>query len=181
MTFVDWVIVLVIAGCVVGGLVQGFFRTACSLAGLIAGLVLAAWNYRRLAEFVLPWIRVEAVADAIAFFVIAVLVMAVAALVGSVLAHLLRWIGLGCLDRLAGAVLGFFQGVVLVTLTILVTVAFFPRAQWLTESRLPRQFFGALHLSTQMTPAELAERVRDGLRLLERESPPWMHPGQGVS
>jgi membrane protein required for colicin V production len=181
MTFVDWAIVLVIAGCMVGGLVQGFLRTACSLAGLIAGLVLAAWNYRRLADFLLPWIRVEAVADAITFFVTAVVVMAVAAFMGGVLARFLKWIGLGCLDRMAGAVLGFFQGVVLVTLTILVTVAFFPRAQWLTESRLPREFFDALHLSTQMTPAELAERVRDGLRLLERESPPWMHPGQGLS
>jgi hypothetical protein len=62
---------------------------------------------------------------------------------------------------------------------ILVTVAFFPKAHWLTEAKLPRMFFGACHLSTQMSPAELAERVRHGLKTLEEESPRWMHPKNG--
>ena len=38
MTWVDWVILAVLAGATFGGLAQGFFRTACSLAGLIFGL-----------------------------------------------------------------------------------------------------------------------------------------------
>jgi membrane protein required for colicin V production len=80
---------------------------------------------------------------------------------------------------LAGAVLGFFQGILLVTLCILVTVAFFPQAGWLTQSRLPKEFFGACHLGTHITPAELAERVRQGFRTLELESPKWMHPNNG--
>ena len=181
MTIVDWAIVIVMVGSVAGGLAQGFFRTAFSLAGLIAGLSLAAWNYRRLAEMLQPWVRANAAVNAIAFLLIALLVMAIAAFIGTVLAHFFRWIGLGCLDRMAGAVLGFFQGVVLVTLTILVTVAFFLQARSLTESRLPRQFFGALHVTAKMTPAGLAERVRHGLRLLEQESPSWMHSNQGPS
>jgi hypothetical protein len=40
-------------------------------------------------------------------------------------------------------------------------------------------FFGACHLSAQMSPAELAERVRQGLRFVEEESPQWLHPGNG--
>jgi hypothetical protein len=66
-----------------------------------------------------------------------------------------------------------------VTLCILVTVAFFPKADWLTQSRLPRQFFEACHISTHVTPQELAERVRQGLRTLELESPHWLHPNGG--
>ena len=181
MTWVDWAIAIVIAGCTVGGLTQGFFRSACSLIGLIFGLSLAAWNYPRVAAFLLPVARIPAVADTVAFFLIALLTMALANLAGTVLARVFKWIGLGCLDMLAGAVLGFFQGVVLVTLIILVTVAFFPRAQWLAESRLPRQFFGALHVTAKMTPAGLAERVRHGLRLLEQDSPAWMHSNPGPS
>jgi hypothetical protein len=65
----------------------------------------------------------------------------------------------------------------LVTLCILVAVAFFPQAHWLVESSLPRLFFGACHLSTHMSPAELAERVRAGLKILEQDSPMWLHPG----
>lgn len=181
MTWIDWAIVIVIAGCTVGGLTQGFFRSACSLVGLIFGFSLAAWNYGKLAVFLLPLVRIRAVADTIAFFFIALVVMALASLAGTVLARVFKWIGLGCLDMLAGAVLGFMQGVVLVTLVILVTVAFFPQARWLTDSRLPRSFFGALNVTAQVTPAELAERVRQGLRLLEQETPFWMHSNQGPS
>jgi membrane protein required for colicin V production len=180
MTWLDWAIVIVLAASVIGGFAQGFFRTACSLVGLILGLSLAAWNYRRIAAVLLPAVRVPAIADAIGFFLIALVVMALANLAGNFLGKALNWLGLGCLDMIAGAVLGFFQGVVLVTIILMVIVAFFPRQPWLTRSELPRQFFGALHLSTQMSPAELANKVRQGLRMLEEESPEWMHPRRGA-
>lgn len=178
MTLVDWIIVAVLVGSVLGGLAQGFLRSVFALGGLVLGLALAAWNYGRAAALVKPIVHSEEVANAIGFLLIAVLVMVVAGLTGSILSRLLHKIGLGCLDRLAGAVFGFFQGVLLVTLGILVTIAFFPKAQWLTESRLPRYFFGACHLSTNVTPATLAQRIRSELNHLETESPSWMHPGR---
>jgi hypothetical protein len=66
-----------------------------------------------------------------------------------------------------------------VTFCILIIVAFFPEERWLAEARLPRMFFGACHLSSHMTPTELGDRVRQGLRTLEIESPEWMHPNNG--
>jgi membrane protein required for colicin V production len=179
MTWVDWAIVFGLLASVLAGLFQGFFRTAFSLVGLLFGLSLAAWNYGRVALIVLPMVRIEPIADTIAFFLIAILVLVFFNVIGNLLGKALDWMGLGCLDMVGGAVLGFFQGILLVTLCILVTVAFFPKAEWLTESRLPREFFGACHVSTRMTPEELAERVRQGLRTLELESPSWMHPSNG--
>jgi hypothetical protein len=38
MTWVDWAIVIVLAGSVIGGLSQGLFRSVCSLCGLVFGL-----------------------------------------------------------------------------------------------------------------------------------------------
>ena len=178
MTLVDWIIVVVVAGAVLGGIARGFFRSACSLAGLVLGLALASWNYWRGAAILKPLVKSVEVANAIAFLVIAFLVMAVAAILGSLLAKMFEKVGLGCLDRLAGAVFGFVEGMVFVTLCLLVTVAFFPQTQWLTEARLPRYFFGALHVSTRVTPARLADRVRKELHTLESESPEWMHEGQ---
>jgi membrane protein required for colicin V production len=180
MTWVDWAIVIVLAASVAGGLAQGFFRTACSLIGLILGLSLAAWNYAHVARILLPLVRIAPVANAIAFFLIALLVMALANIVGIVLSKALQQIGLGCLDIIGGGVLGFFQGVILITLGILVAVAFFPQSQWLAESRMAKQFIGACHISMKMSPEELAEKVRYGLRLLEQDSPAWMHPGSGA-
>jgi ABC-type amino acid transport system permease subunit len=67
----------------------------------------------------------------------------------------------------------------MVTLIILVVVVFFPQAHWLAEARLPKFFFGVCHLSARVSPAELAERVRNGLQILEQHAPQWMHPGAG--
>jgi len=148
------------------------------LGGLFLGLVLAAWNYPRIAAMVMPLVRIEAVADAIGFLLIALVVMGIASAIGNMLSKTLHYMGLGCLDRLAGGAFGFFQGALLVTLCILVAVAFFPQAHWLVEAKLPKMFFGACHLTTHMSPAELAERVREGLKTLEQESPQWLRPGK---
>jgi membrane protein required for colicin V production len=176
MELVDWAIVLVMTLAVLGGLNQGFFRSFFALGGLLLGLVLAAWNYGLIAAVLLPVVHVEAVANAAGAALIALFVMGVAGFAGSVLARTLHSMGLGCLDKIAGAIFGFFQGMLLVTLFILVTVAFFPRAHWLAEARLPRLFFGTCHLSTRMSPADLAARVQERLKVLEQEAPQWMHP-----
>jgi membrane protein required for colicin V production len=177
MTLVDWAVVIIMLAAVLAGLAQGFFRSVCSLGGLVLGLAVAAWNYARLAAVFLPLFRIPAVADTIAFLLIALLVMALISLIGNLLAKAFKMVGLGWLDGIAGAVFGFFQGVVLVVVFILVIVAFFPQEQWLADSSLPRMFFGALHVSTHMTPSELSARVRTGLHSIEAQSPQWMHPG----
>jgi len=175
MTLVDWAVVIIMASAIIAGFAQGFFRSVCSLGGLVLGLAIAAWNYHRLTEVFLPIVRVAAVANTIAFLLIALVVMLLAGLVGNLLAKAFKTIGLGWLDGIAGGIFGFFQGTVLVIVFILVIVAFFPQEQWLAESTLPRMFFGALHVSTHMTPSELSERVRSGLHAVEEESERLLH------
>ena len=175
MTLVDWVVVIIMLSGVIAGFAQGFFRSVCALGGLVIGLSVAAWNYERLAQIFLPVFRVSAVANTVAFLCIALVIMGLIALIGNMLAKAFKTIGLGWLDGIAGGIFGFFQGVVLVIVFILVIVAFFPQEQWLAESNLPRMFFGALHVSTHMTPSELSSRVRDGLRAVEDESERLLH------
>ncbi|MGA8741131.1 MAG: CvpA family protein [Terracidiphilus sp.] len=175
MTLVDWIIVVVLAAAVLGGIARGFFRSAFSLAGLILGLALAAWNYWRFAALMKPLIHSVEAANAIAFLVIALAVMAIASILGSLLAKMFEKVGLGCLDRLAGGVFGFVEGMVFVMVCILVTVAFFPQTVWLTDARLPRYFFGALHVSIRVTPSRLSDRVRQELYTLESESQNLIH------
>lgn len=179
LTLVDWIMIAVLAGAVLGGIARGFFRSAFSLAGLITGLALASWNYWRVAVLLKPIVHSVEAANAIAFLFIALLVMLVAAILGVVLAKVFEKVGLGCLDRLAGGLFGFLEGLVLVMVCILVTVAFFPRTHWLTEARLPRYFFGALHVSTHVTPSRLGDQLRKELETLEGEAPAWMHEEKG--
>jgi len=181
MAWVDWVIVGVLVLATLGGLAQGFLRSICSLVGLVLGLLLASWNYQHLAVLFKPIIPVEAIDNVIGFLLIALIVMALANAAGGIASKTIRWMGLGCLDKLGGAVVGFAQGAVLVTVAILVTVAFYPGQHWLAEAKLPQRFVGALHLSTRMSPGQLGDRVRTGLMQLEHASPEWMHPGNGGS
>ena len=175
LTLVDWIIVIILAGSVLTGLARGFFRSVFSLIGLLAGVALASWNYWRLAAILKRFVHSVEIADVVAFLIIAGIVMIAAAILGSLLAKLFEKVGLGCLDRLAGGIFGFAQGLVFVTICILVTVAFFPQTAWLTEARLPRYFFGALHVSIQVTPSRLGERVRKELSTLETKSQQWIN------
>jgi membrane protein required for colicin V production len=126
-----------------------------------------------------PFVKVVEIADAIGFLVIAILVMVVAGFIGAVLSKTFQKIGLGWLDSLVGGAFGLLQGVLLITIIILVAVAFFPDTHWLADAKLPKHFFGALHLSTRVSPDELGARVRLGLKLLQEETPEWMHSHTG--
>jgi membrane protein required for colicin V production len=179
MSWVDWVIVLVIVLTVLDGLRHGFLRSICSLAGLVLGLALAVWNYGRLGKLIMFSVRFETVANTIAFLLIAVFVMGVASMGGKILSKTLHATGLGCLDKLAGGVFGFIQGSLQVMIVILVVLAFYPHARWMADAKLPRLFFGACHMTARMSPEELATQIRHGLSIMEDETPDWMHPGRG--
>jgi membrane protein required for colicin V production len=181
MTWIDWAILVIMLGATIGGLVQGFLRTACSLIGLFLGLSIASWNYKIVANTMMPLIRSEATANIVSFIVIAVLVMAICNLLGNMLAKTMEWMGLGCLDMLLGGVAGFVQGFLIITIFLIGIVAFFPKTDWMAGARLPPLFFGACHLSSRVTPSDLADKVAEGLRTLEIETKSLLQQKNGVS
>lgn len=181
MDWVDWIVLAVLAGSVFAGMVQGFFRTVCSLLGLILGVLLASWNYAALAGDWKQTIPSEAVANALAFFVIAASVLLLGNLCGMLFQKIFHWMGLGCLDTLGGAVAGLVQGALLVMAAILVTVAFFPQTQWLTRAQFPQIFFRSFHGSANMSPDAISGRVREDMKLLQRTMPRWLHENNGGS
>jgi membrane protein required for colicin V production len=181
MTWIDWAIIVVLVGATIGGLVQGFLRTACSLVGLLLGISIASWNYHIVANTLQPLIHSEAISNIIGFLLIAMLVMAVCNILGNLLAKTMEWMGLGCVDMILGGVAGFVQGFLLVTLLLIGIVAFFPKTDWLAGSRLPPAFFGACHLSTHITPSELGEKITEGVRTLELETKSLLQQKNGVS
>jgi membrane protein required for colicin V production len=181
MTWIDWAILVILLGALIGGLVQGFLRTACSLVGLLLGLSIASWNYRAIASSLLPLIHSEATSNIVSFILIAVLVMMVCNILGNMLAKTMEWMGLGCLDMILGGLLGFLQGFALITISLLAIVAFFPKTEWMAQAKLPPLFFGACRASTHITPAELGDRVTEGLRTLEIETKRLLQQKNGVS
>jgi len=176
MAPIDGVIAAVLVLSVVTAARNGFFIETFSLAGVILGLLIASWNFQKPMPWLLRFIHTPPIAEAVAFLVIALLVMIAASLVG----RLLRWsvhsIGLGWLDWLVGAAFGFLKGCVLVTLGVIALAAFLPHNGWLDHSELAHYFLAAAHTTATVTPNQLGERIRDGVKIIRDAQPDWLKP-----
>jgi membrane protein required for colicin V production len=180
MNLADLLIIVLLAVSVVSAFAKGFFVEVCSLVGVILGLFIAAANYAGFAPWILLVVRSHAAANLIAFLLIVLLVMVVASLAGRLLRGLFRGVGLGIVDRLLGAAFGLVEGCVVVTLVLMGIVAFLPRQDWLSGSRLAPVFLTAAHGGSQVVPFALGEEIRQGLEALRMAQPGWLKPSSEI-
>jgi membrane protein required for colicin V production len=176
MALIDWIIVVVLVVSVVSAAKNGFFLEVFSLAGVVAGLWIASWNYQRVLPWVTRWIHSLPAAEALSFLVIALGVMIAAGLLGRAIRWSVHSIGLGWADWFVGAVFGFLKGCALVTLAVLTIAAFLPKAEWFQKSRLAPYFLSAAHQASIVTPYELGERIRQGVVIIRNAQPQWLKP-----
>ena len=59
MTLADWIICAVVLLNVVTAAMQGFFSEALTMAGLVVGYIVAAWQYRSLAQWFAKFLKNE--------------------------------------------------------------------------------------------------------------------------
>ncbi len=180
MNLADLLIVIVLVVSVISAFVKGFFVEVFSLAGVILGLFVAAANYGGFAVWILRVVHNREAANLIAFLLIVLVVMVVASLAGRLLRGLFRTVGLGIIDRLLGAVFGLVEGCVMVTLVLMGIVAFLPRQDWLSNSRLAPVFLTAAHGGSHVVPFALGEEIRQGLQALRMAQPNWLKPTSEV-
>ena len=176
MALVDWIILVVLLISVLSAARNGFFLEIFSLAGVIAGLWIASWNYGRLLPWITQWIHSLAAAEALSFLLVALVVMIAAGILGRAIRWSVHSIGLGWADRFVGAVFGFFKGYALVTLAILTIAAFLPKATWFQQSLLAPYFLSAAHEASIVTPYEFGERIRQGVATIRNAQSQWLKP-----
>jgi len=181
MALIDWLILVVLIVSVLSAAKNGFFLEVFSLAGVVAGLLIASWNYQRLLPWVSRWLYSYPAAEALSFVLVALGVMLVAGLLGRAIRWSVHSIGLGWADRFVGAIFGFFKGCALVTLVVLVVAAFLPQARWFRQSRLAPYFLNAAHQISVITPNELGERIRQGVVIIRNAQPDWLKPSAVAS
>jgi membrane protein required for colicin V production len=176
MALVDWLIVVIVLVSVLSAAKNGFFLEVFSLGGVIAGLLIASWNYQRLLPWVAQWVHSLPAAEALSFLSIALGVMLLAGIAGRIIRWSVQSIGLGWADRFIGAVFGLLKGCALVTLAALVVAAFLPQATWFQKSLLAPYFLTAAHRVSVVTPYELGERIRQGVVIIRNAQPAWLKP-----
>jgi membrane protein required for colicin V production len=153
MNWLDIVLIIILAGAALGGLIIGLIAAAFSLAGIIAGIVLAGHYYLPLSQH-LDFLSSESVAQVVAFIIILVGVMLVAA----ALALMLRWVAklakLGWIDRLGGAVLGLITGSLLCAAVLALWIKFAGAGATITGSVLASVLLDGFPIILGLLPAE---------------------------
>jgi len=162
----DWVIVLIVLLSVLQAIAQGFFYEFFSLAGVIAGYLLAAWEYPRVAAWYTHYVNSQWAADIAGFFTIFVVVVLLAGVIGRIARWAVHGVGLRWFDRLLGAVFGFVRGAAICTVVVLALAAFAPQWGWLQQSRLSPFLLVSGRALVWAAPADLRQRFREGWELL---------------
>ena len=169
----DWFLVAIVVYSTVVAFVRGFFREVFSLVGLVAGILLASWNYpligNRLAQWI-PW----PTAQIVSFLVIAILVMVLCGIAGKLLHSTAKTIGLGFFDRLLGGIFGAVRGCLLGVAVLMAAAAFLPHAKYIRDSALSGYFLDGAHAVSFVVPTNLQQHIREGVITLKHNTPDWI-------
>jgi membrane protein required for colicin V production len=175
-TVFDWFLLLIVVVSTIAAFQKGIIRVLLSLGGLIAGIMIASWNYETLAVSLERSIHNLGLAEVIAFLVILALVLVLFSFVARALSKTIQAIGLGFVDRLLGAAFGFARGLLLGIVAMMVAAAFFPEASWLENSALSPYFLDGVHAVSFVVPAHFQEQISIGARYLLHETPELFRP-----
>ena len=168
MTAADWLIVAVVVLSMAGAAIQGFFAEALSMAGLVIGYIVAAWQYQRVADWFAPHLKSVWLGEIGGFFLIFFAVVILAGIIGQVAHWMIKKAGLTAIDRLLGGVLGLLRGALVVAVVLTSMAAFAPAARWLAGSELAPYFLVGGRAAIWLAPSELRNRFYQGLDYLRR-------------
>jgi membrane protein required for colicin V production len=169
LTATDWCIVAVIVLSTAEAASAGFFQEMFGIAGLVFGYLLAAWQYRPLAQRFAPYLSSPWFGDMIAFLAILIAVMILAGIAGRITRWLIKEAGLSFVDRLLGGALGLLRGCLTVAVVLMGMAAFNPASKWLEGSGFAPYFLVVGRGAIWVAPSELRARFYQGLDLLRQE------------
>jgi membrane protein required for colicin V production len=174
LNYFDWFLIAVLAWSTILAFMRGLLLELFALGGLVAGILLASWNYPRLAAILGHVITAKTVANVVAFLLIAVGVMVVCAVVGKALHHTASAVGLGFFDRLFGAVFGYLRGCLLCVAILMAVTAFLPPTATVSKSSLTPYFLAGAHAVSFVVPHDLRQLILHGATELKHTAPDWI-------
>ena len=174
MNLFDWFLIAVLACSTIFAFVRGLLLEFFALGGLIAGILLASWNYHSFAPLLSRLITNPSIADVVAFLFIAIGVMILCTIAGKVLNRTADAIGLCFFNRLLGAVFGFARGGLICVAIMMAAAAFLPPSPWITNSRLAPYFLAGAHAVSFVVPHDLQQLILDGAKELKHNAPDWI-------
>src|SRR5260370_31640126 len=136
MNLFDCFLIAMLAYSTIMAFLRGIILELFSLGGLIAGILLASWNYKHIAIIIGHLITTRATAEIVAFLLIIIGVMVLSTLLGKALNRTAHAIGLGFFDRLLGALFGLVRGCLFGVAILRAIAACLPHSTGIANARL---------------------------------------------
>ena len=179
LSILDWALLVFVLLSILQAIAQGFFYELFSLAGVIAGYLIAAWEYPRLAVWYARFVNSPWAADIAGFFTIFLAVILLAGIAGRIARWAVHGVGLSWFDRALGGLFGLVRGLAVSTVVVLALAAFAPQWGWLQQSRFAPFLLVTGRALVWAAPAELRERFHQGWDLLRTVPEHVSMPGAG--
>jgi membrane protein required for colicin V production len=142
----DWAMAVVFALAAIWGLRAGLIDAVLTVAGVYIALLLSSQFAYRLVNFFTDEIDSRALATAIGYVVIFVVVFVAARLVGLVLRQFVKFLMMGWVDRLGGLAFGMVAGLLLCSALVAVATRFVYDPETLTPiASEEKEFRNRLH------------------------------------
>jgi len=163
LSLLDLLLAVIVGGSVVFGFLAGFARAGVSFLAAIAGVLFGFWFYGIPADFIHRYVGSQTFSNIFGFLTVFFVCVLMGALIGKLLARLLKWTGLSWLDRMMGAGFGLVRGVVAAVAFVSILLAFTPKPvpNWMTGSMLLPYAIDASNMVATLAPRALKNSVRE--------------------
>ncbi len=155
MSWLDIVILVILALATLGGFFVGLIRTVIPLAGLILGIILAGRLYTPVSAW-FSFVHSDSGAKAIAFILIFAVVLVIAALVAWGLSKAIEAVRLGWMNRVLGAAFGLFFGAIFISAILALWVKFFGANSAMSGSALASFLVDRFGLVLALLPGDFS-------------------------
>ena len=158
MSWLDFLIVGVIALSALISLIRGFVKESISLLSWIAAGIVAFRYFSAMAELLEPYLADPTIRSMAAFAVLFISTLIIGAIINFIMSQLVSKTGLSGTDKALGVVFGGARGVLIVTMVVLLaSLTPMPEAQWWQDSAMVGFFQQLAEWVKGIIPADAVE------------------------
>lgn len=158
MSWLDLVILGIIALSALISLIRGFVKESISLLSWIAAGIVAFRYFSAMAELLEPYLADPTIRSMAAFAVLFISTLIIGAIINFIMSQLVSKTGLSGTDKALGVVFGGARGVLIVTMVVLLaSLTPMPEAQWWQDSAMVGFFQQLAEWVKGIIPADAVE------------------------
>jgi membrane protein required for colicin V production len=159
MSWLDLLILAIIALSALISVIRGFVKESISLVTWIAAAVLAFRYFSPMSELLEPYLAAPTIRSVTAFAILFVSTLIVGAIVNFIMSQLVSKTGLSGTDKALGVIFGGARGVLIVTMAVLLaSLTPMPEAQWWQDSAMVGFFQQLAEWVKGIIPADTVDK-----------------------